>query len=77
MQIEITDVFLRDGLQDIDVVVPTARKLETAARLIAAGVRRLEIASSSTRRRCHKWPTTKHSSPGCPSATTWPTRPWP
>ena len=45
MQVEITDVFLRDGLQDIDVVVPTAEKLETAARLIAAGVRRLEVAS--------------------------------
>jgi hydroxymethylglutaryl-CoA lyase len=45
MQVEITDVFLRDGLQDIDVVVPTAGKLETAARLIAAGVRRLEVAS--------------------------------
>jgi hydroxymethylglutaryl-CoA lyase len=45
MRIEITDVFLRDGLQDVDVVVPTAEKLETAARLIAAGVRRLEVAS--------------------------------
>ena len=45
MQIEITDVFLRDGLQDVDVVVPTADKLETAARLMAAGVRRLEVAS--------------------------------
>ena len=45
MQIEITDVFLRDGLQDVDVVVPTADKLETAARLIAAGVQRLEVAS--------------------------------
>jgi hydroxymethylglutaryl-CoA lyase len=45
MQIEITDVFLRDGLQDVDAVVPTADKLETAARLIAAGVRRLEVAS--------------------------------
>lgn len=45
MFVEITDVFLRDGLQDEHVVVPTAEKLEIAAALQAAGIRRMEIAS--------------------------------
>ncbi|MFI7481288.1 hydroxymethylglutaryl-CoA lyase [Kocuria sp. M1R5S2] len=45
MQIQITDVFLRDGLQDEDVVVPTADKVSVAQALVAAGITRLEVAS--------------------------------
>ncbi|WP_051441863.1 hydroxymethylglutaryl-CoA lyase [Arthrobacter sp. H14] len=45
MQIDITDVFLRDGLQDEDVTVPTGRKLDIYQGLVAAGVRRIEAAS--------------------------------
>jgi len=45
MQIEITDVFLRDGLQDEPVIVETGQKLEIAEALGAAGVRRMEVAS--------------------------------
>lgn len=43
--IEITDVFLRDGLQDEAVIVATATKLEIANDLIAAGIPRMEVAS--------------------------------
>lgn len=45
MFVEITDVFLRDGLQDEHVIVPTGEKLGIAAALHAAGIRRIEVAS--------------------------------
>ena len=45
MKVQITDVFLRDGLQDEDVIVATADKLAVAEALLAAGLRRLEVAS--------------------------------
>lgn len=45
MKIQITDVFLRDGLQDEDVVVATADKVSVAQALVAAGLTRLEVAS--------------------------------
>ncbi|MEW1947880.1 hydroxymethylglutaryl-CoA lyase [Pseudarthrobacter sp902506025] len=45
MKVQITDVFLRDGLQDEAVIVSTAHKLEIAEALIAAGVKRIEAAS--------------------------------
>jgi len=45
MDIQLTDVFLRDGLQDEDVVVATADKLAVAQALMAAGLTRLEVAS--------------------------------
>jgi hydroxymethylglutaryl-CoA lyase len=45
MKVEITDVFLRDGLQDESVIVSTAHKLEIAAALTAAGIKRIEAAS--------------------------------
>ena len=45
MNIEITDVFLRDGLQDEDVIVATAEKVAIAESLMAAGIRRMEVAS--------------------------------
>lgn len=45
MRIRITDVFLRDGLQDEDVVVATADKLAVADALLAAGIDRVEAAS--------------------------------
>lgn len=44
-RIEITDVYLRDGLQDEKVIVATEEKLGIASDLIAAGVSRLEVAS--------------------------------
>ena len=43
--IEIVEVGPRDGLQSEPGVMPTAAKLEFIERLIAAGVRRLEVAS--------------------------------
>jgi hydroxymethylglutaryl-CoA lyase len=45
MKVEITDVFLRDGLQDEPVIVSTAHKLEIAEALVAAGLKRIEAAS--------------------------------
>lgn len=45
MKVEITDVFLRDGLQDEPIIVSTAHKLELIEALIAAGVKRIEAAS--------------------------------
>jgi len=43
--VEICDVAVRDGLQSGDLVWPTSDKLELIRRLVAAGVRRLEVAS--------------------------------
>lgn len=45
MKVAITDVFLRDGLQDEPVIVSTAHKLEIAEALVAAGIKRIEAAS--------------------------------
>ncbi|MFD1213053.1 hydroxymethylglutaryl-CoA lyase [Arthrobacter sp. GCM10027362] len=45
MKVQITDVFLRDGLQDEDVIVATADKLAVAEALVAAGVDRIEAGS--------------------------------
>jgi hydroxymethylglutaryl-CoA lyase len=43
--IEIVEVGPRDGLQSEAVIAPTSLKLELIARLCAAGVRRIEVAS--------------------------------
>lgn len=51
MHVEITDVFLRDGLQDEPVIVSTAHKLEIAQALLAAGIARIEAASFVNPRR--------------------------
>ncbi|HJX79658.1 hydroxymethylglutaryl-CoA lyase [Glutamicibacter sp.] len=45
MKIQITDVFLRDGLQDEPVIVSTENKLRIAEATMHAGIRRLEVAS--------------------------------
>ncbi|MET1035628.1 MAG: hydroxymethylglutaryl-CoA lyase [Arthrobacter sp.] len=45
MKVRITDVFLRDGLQDEAVIVSTEDKLAVADSLVAAGFTRLEVAS--------------------------------
>jgi hydroxymethylglutaryl-CoA lyase len=45
MRVRITDVFLRDGLQDEDVIVATADKLAVAEALVTAGVDRIEAGS--------------------------------
>lgn len=45
MRIQITDVFLRDGLQDENVIVATSDKLAIVDSLLSAGVKRLEVAS--------------------------------
>lgn len=45
MRVEITDVFLRDGLQDEPVLVSTEDKLRIAEALRAAGIPRMEVAS--------------------------------
>jgi hydroxymethylglutaryl-CoA lyase len=44
-QVLITDVVLRDGLQDEAVTVPTREKLELARGLLDAGVSSLEVGS--------------------------------
>lgn len=45
MRVEITDVFLRDGLQDEHVIVATDDKLAIAADLERVGIRRIEAGS--------------------------------
>ncbi len=45
MKIKLVEVGPRDGLQSQSVALPTSAKLELIERLVAAGVRRLEVAS--------------------------------
>jgi len=51
LSIEIVEVGPRDGLQSEGIVFPTQRKLELIARLVDAGIRRLEVASFVAPRR--------------------------
>lgn len=44
-RVTITDVYLRDGLQDEDVIVPTSEKVRIAGLLADAGVPAIEAAS--------------------------------
>lgn len=44
-RIEIVEVGARDGLQNEAAIIPTADKLALIGRLIAAGARRIEVAS--------------------------------
>lgn len=44
-EVEIVDVTIRDGVQNIPTFIPTATKVDLVRRLVAAGVRRLEIGS--------------------------------
>jgi hydroxymethylglutaryl-CoA lyase len=44
-QVELVEVSPRDGLQNEPNVMPTSFKVELITRLIAAGVRRIEVAS--------------------------------
>ena len=43
--VQIVEVAARDGLQSEDVVVDTATKVELINRAVAAGIRRIEVAS--------------------------------
>lgn len=43
--IQVTDVFLRDGLQDEPVTLTPAQRAEIGEAIAAAGVRRMEVAS--------------------------------
>jgi len=45
LDISIVDVAARDGLQSEDLIVTTADKVELVQRLVAAGVRRVEVVS--------------------------------
>jgi hydroxymethylglutaryl-CoA lyase len=45
MKIELLEVGPRDGLQSQSVRLPTAAKVELIARLVAAGMRRIEVTS--------------------------------
>jgi hydroxymethylglutaryl-CoA lyase len=45
MRVEIVEVGPRDGLQSEAQVLPTDRKVEFVRRLVAAGLRRIEVAS--------------------------------
>lgn len=44
-RVTITDVFLRDGLQDENVFVPTWEKVRVSKQLVSAGVTRIEATS--------------------------------
>jgi hydroxymethylglutaryl-CoA lyase len=44
-QVEIVDVTLRDGLQSLEKVYPTEVKLEVLQRLVAVGLKRVEVTS--------------------------------
>ena len=44
-RVEIVEVGPRDGLQSEEQVLPTDRKVEFVRRLVAAGLRRIEVAS--------------------------------
>jgi hydroxymethylglutaryl-CoA lyase len=50
-QVEIVEVGPRDGLQNEDVLVPTAQKVAYIERLVAAGLRRIEATSFAHPRR--------------------------
>ncbi len=45
--VTVCECWARDGLQSIPQVVPTARKIEMINRIIASGVRKLEVTSFS------------------------------
>ena len=45
--VTVCECWARDGLQSIAEVVPTARKIEVINRIIASGVRKLEVTSFS------------------------------
>jgi hydroxymethylglutaryl-CoA lyase len=49
--IQVTDVFLRDGLQDEPVLLTPAQRIGIGEAIAAAGVRRLEVASFVNPRR--------------------------
>ena len=68
--IEMVEVGPRDGLQNESQLVSTADKLELIARAIAAGARRIEVASFVNPTRCRKWPMLKRSAPGCRKTAT-------
>ncbi len=44
-EVEIVDVTLRDGLQSLPKVYPTQLKLEIVHRLLAVGLKRIEVTS--------------------------------
>lgn len=44
-QIQITDVFLRDGIQDEPAVLTPAQRVEIGQAIAAAGLQRMEVAS--------------------------------
>jgi hydroxymethylglutaryl-CoA lyase len=44
-EVEIVDVTLRDGLQSLEKVYPTELKLEILRRLVALGLKRVEVTS--------------------------------
>jgi len=43
--IQVTDVFLRDGIQDEPVTLTPAQRVEIGQAIAAAGIRRMEVAS--------------------------------
>ncbi len=45
--VTLCECWMRDGLQSIPNVIPTAQKIEMADRIIASGVRKLEVTSFS------------------------------
>ncbi len=45
MKVILEEQGLRDGLQTLPITIPTATKLEYVARLVAAGIKRIQIAS--------------------------------
>jgi len=68
MKVRITDVFLRDGLQDEDVVVSTGDKRAIAEALIAAGVDRIEAGSFVNPKKVPQMASTPEVFAGLPAA---------
>ena len=76
MRIQITDVFLRDGLQDENVIVSTTDKLVIAGALMEAGVARLEVASFVNPARVPQMGDAAEVLAGLPPTPVRPSPPW-
>ena len=67
--VEMVEVGPRDGLQMDPGIVPTATKIELITRLLATGLRRIEVTSFVNPRRSRKWRTPNKCSRASAAAT--------
>ncbi len=64
--VEIVEVGPRDGLQNEQAIITTDDKVALINKAIAAGSRRIEVASFVHPGRGRKWPMQKMCLRGCP-----------